>query len=108
MAQVFYAVAAVVGLVATWYYNLQVFSPEVEASFLELLYSNPASAGLTNDILVVVAVFVFWSWFEAKRVGLKHWWAYMLVTFTVAIAVAFPLFLLMRERALEKQSEAVL
>jgi len=32
--------------------------------------------------------------------SMSHWWIYVVLTFTVAIAFAFPLFLLNRERRL--------
>ena len=98
--QAFYGLAALIGLCANWYFNVQVFTSDDEATFLGLAYSNPASASLTNDLLVVGAVFFVWSWFEARRLSMKHWWVYVVMTFGVAIAVAYPNFLLMRERAM--------
>ena len=103
--QSFYAIAAIVGAVVTWYFNLQVLGNDQGNSFLALAYANAASTSLTNDLLVVVAVFLFWSWFEARRLKMKHWWAYVVLTFGVAIATAYPLFLLMRERALTMETE---
>lgn len=39
---------------------------------------------------------------EARRVGVRFEWAYILGGFLIAISVAFPLFLLARELRLEK------
>ena len=39
---------------------------------------------------------------EARRVGVKFVWAYILGGFLIAISVAFPLFLIARELRLEK------
>jgi hypothetical protein len=102
--QVVYAVLSVVGLVATWYFNLQ-FIAESGGSFsvVEFVragYANGASASLTNDLAVGTLAFVVWSFAETRRLGMRGWWAYMLLTFGVAFACAFPLFLLMRERRL--------
>ena len=104
--QVIYALLAIIGLCVTWYFNLQLMqSPEGFSwgAFLADNYVNAASASITNDLLVVVAVFLFWSFFEARKLGMKHWWLYIPLTFIIAIAVAFPVFLLMRERKLANQ-----
>ena len=99
-----YAVLAIAGLVGTWYFNLQ-FMAEAGGSFsvLEFVrggYANAAAASLTNDLLVALLSFLVWSFAEARRLGLRHWWVYVGITFAVAFAVAFPLFLLVRERRL--------
>ena len=36
----------------------------------------------------------------ARRIGMRHAWIYPVLTFTVALGFAFPLFLFMRERHL--------
>src|SRR5690606_13824714 len=41
-----------------------------------------------------------WSFVEARRLGMRTWWLYVAITFVVAFAVAFPLFLLARDRRL--------
>ena len=104
--QVFYAVMAIIGLCATWYYNLQAMelNPNFSyASFISDNYVNPSSASIMNDIAVILVVFFFWSFFEARRVGMKHWWIYLPLSILLALAFAYPLFLLMRERAMAKQ-----
>ena len=39
---------------------------------------------------------------EARRLGVKYVWAYIIGGFVIAISVTFPLFLLARELRLEK------
>ncbi len=39
---------------------------------------------------------------EARKLGVKYVWAYILAGFAIAISVTFPLFLLARELRLEK------
>ena len=70
------------------------------SAFIADNYVNAASASITNDLLVVTLVFLFWSFWEARILGLKHWWVFISLTFGIAIAVAYPLFLLLRERRL--------
>ena len=105
--QVFYAVMAVVGVCVTWYFNLQAMDLDPNfsyASFIRDNYVNPSSASLTNDIAVILVVFFFWSFFEARRLGMKHWWVYVPLSIVIALAFAYPLFLFMRERAMAHQS----
>jgi hypothetical protein len=78
--KIVFALAAVVGVFVTRYFNLQ-FMVETGGfsltQFLAATYANNASASISNDLLVVV------------------------FTFSIAIAFAFPLFMFMRERAIE-------
>lgn len=39
---------------------------------------------------------------EARRLRMRAWWAYVVATFMIAFACAFPLFLLMREAHLQR------
>lgn len=104
--QIFYAVMAVVGVCATWYFNLQAMELDQNFSFASFIrdnYVNPSSASIANDIAVILVVFFFWSFVEARRLRMKHWWVYVPLSIGVALAFAYPLFLLMRERAIDNQ-----
>jgi len=104
--QIFYGVMAVVGICVTWYFNLQAIGADPNfdySAFVSDNYVNPSSASIFNDILVVVFVYWFWSFFEARKLGMKHWWIHVPLTIFVAIAFSFPLFLLLRERALNRE-----
>lgn len=101
--QIIYAVCAVIGVSVTWYFNVQAMTADPDFSFVTFIsdnYVNPSSASITNDIAVVGLVFFLWSFFEARQLGMKHWWVYVPLTLVVALAFAYPLFLLMRERKL--------
>ena len=104
----FYGGLAVIGLIATWTYNvlfIQEHGGFSLALYISENYANYASGSISNDILVVVIAFFVWSFVEAKKLRMKHWWAYVPLTFCVAIAVALPLFLMMRERKLREKRE---
>lgn len=98
-----YGVIAAAALVATWSQNIRHFMQDDNGGlwgFVTDGYANPAAASLTNDLLLIcVAVFLFF-WVEGRRLGIPHLWVYFVLTPTVAISVAFPLFLLARERTL--------
>lgn len=97
-----YAVLAVAGAVLPWYFNLQlIVGPGFELrSFLAGVFANPASSSIGVDILVGATAFSVWMIREARRLGMKHWWAYIVITLFISFACACPLFLLMRERHL--------
>ncbi|MEL7296930.1 MAG: DUF2834 domain-containing protein [Pseudomonadota bacterium] len=103
--QAFYAISALVGLVATWWHNLKAGALTADFSLRQFIsdnYVNHASASITNDIIVVAIVFSVWCFFESRRQGLRYWWAYVIATFAIALAFAFPLFLFVRERSLQR------
>ena len=101
--QITYGLLAVIGVVATWYFNLQFMAAHDGFSlwaFIEATHANAAASSIANDITVVAITFLFWSFLEARRLGMKHWWFFLIFTFVIAIAFTFPLFLLYRERVL--------
>ena len=103
--QLVYAALSVLGLLATWIFNLR-FMAESGGSFsvvefVRAAYANSASSSLSNDLFVGVAAFLVWSFAEARRLRMRRWWIYPVLTFAVAFACAFPLFLFARERQLQ-------
>lgn len=101
--QIIYGITAVVGVIATWYYNI-LFITERDgfslSEFLQATNANAAASSISKDILVAVFAFLFWSYFEARQLKMRYWWLYAVSTFVIALAFTFPLFLLMRERKL--------
>ena len=101
--QLVYAGLGVLGFGVTLYFNLQLIAEHGSfdiGAFLADGFANPAAASLTSDLTVAFIAFLFWLPFEANRVGMRHWWIYVVLGFTLAFAVAFPAFLFMRERKL--------
>ena len=96
--QILYGVLAIVGVCVTWYHNLQ----PMETSYLAGLYANPAASSFTNDLLVVVAAFLIWSFVETRRLKMSYalWAVGFVLTFVIAAAMTVPLFMLLRERRL--------
>ena len=105
--QIAYLALSALGLLATWYFNLAFMAESGGsfdvADFVAAGYANNASASLSNDLLIGTISFLVWSFHETRRLGLRHWWAYVVLTFAVAFAVAFPLFLFVRDRHLSQQ-----
>jgi hypothetical protein len=104
-----YAILAVAAIFVTWYYNIQFMQQYEGFSGLQFItdnYVNPASASIANDITIVLLTFLFWSFFEARKLGMRHWWLYAVLSFCIAIAFTLPLFMLMRERRLAEAQDS--
>lgn len=107
--QVFYAAAALTGLVLTWYLNLRYSG---SAGYVADWFANDASSSVAVDLIVVAVVASVFMLTESRRVGVRVpvrvpvTLAFVPGGFLVAMACAFPLFLLLRERRLTSQPPA--
>jgi hypothetical protein len=103
--RVLYLLLAIAGVVMTWYYNLQ-FMQESGGSFdlaefMAASSSNAASQSLSWDLAIACIAGLLWIFFESKRLGMRFFWVYIILAFSVAYAFAFPLFLFVRQGKLE-------
>lgn len=96
-----YAVIAVVALYGTWSQNLA-YGPTLHG-FLPDAKANPAARSVTIDIFMMALGASFLMIYEARRLGIRFVWAYIFFGLTVAISFTFPLFLIAREFALERE-----
>jgi hypothetical protein len=62
---------------------------------------NPAGQSLSWDLAIACIAGLLWIYFESKRLGLRFFWLYIILAFTVAYAFAFPLFLFVRQGKLD-------
>jgi hypothetical protein len=98
---VFYALIAVAALYGTWSENLQYGAPATAgAQFLADLKVNPATRSISIDLSLFLLAASVWMVLEARHIGLRFVWAYVILAFLVAISVTFPLYLLAREMRL--------
>ncbi len=65
------------------------------------LFVNRISTIFALDLLFGVLVFFIWAFFETKRLGMKRYWLYVLLTMLFGLAGTFPLFLWAREKYLK-------
>lgn len=99
-----YAVLAVIGLVGTqWALAAHFVDGRSVADVLHDIVATPAAVFMTVDLGVVAVAALVAMVAETRRLGLPRLWLYVVLTFTVAISVAFPLWLIERERHLAKQ-----
>ena len=97
-----YLVLAVVGLVGTWYFNLQFTASGSDQGYVQAWFANSASSSAAVDVIVTaVAACVFYA-VEGFRLRMRWTLALIPLTFLVALAFTFPLFLALREWRLAK------
>lgn len=92
-----YGLLSIVGLVGTWYFNLQFFALESELSYLEAWFANPASSSAAVDIIVIAVMASVFIGAEGWRLRIRWTWILIPLSFLVAVAFTFPLFLAVRE-----------
>jgi len=102
---VMFLILAVAGLVGTWTFNA--FAIVQMSDFLgDLVSSGPAVSSITVDLLVVAIAGSVFIIVEARRIGMRFAWAYVVLSGITAFAFTFPLFLAMRQRHLAARREA--
>lgn len=102
-----YLLLAIAGLVWTWTFNILAITQAVD--FIgDLLSSGPAVSSITADLMVVAVAGAIFVIVEARRIGMRFGWLYVLVSCVTAFAFAFPLFLAMRQRLLTRRARAAL
>ncbi|WP_299708934.1 DUF2834 domain-containing protein [uncultured Tenacibaculum sp.] len=102
-----YLFLAILGMCYTWYYNIQYFQTANDPSFLNFFADakvNFAGKSLNADLLVVVLTFFAFYIPDAIKLKIKYWWILIPLTFIIAVAFTFPLYLYLRTNALEKRS----
>ena len=108
--RVIYLLLAITGLVVPWYFNLQFIGESGGefslAKFIADSSLNAASQSLSWDLGIACIAGLTWIFFEARRLGMRFIWLYVVLTFGIAWAFAFPLFLFMRQGKLEQQAGA--
>ena len=88
------------GLAGTWTYNV-VAIVQMRDFIVDWVDSGPAVSSLTVDLLIAAVAGSILIIVEARRLGMKRGWLYVALSGVTAFAFTFPLFLAMRERALE-------
>lgn len=103
-----YAAISLIALYATWSNNLAFFALPDNGGligFIKAGYANPAAASLTNDLFLFGFAATVFMLLEARRLGIRFIWAYVILSLVVAISVFFPLFLIARQVKLAQEDE---
>jgi uncharacterized membrane protein len=101
---VFFLVLSLVGLITAWVFNaLGVMQQE---SYLEAWFQTPFDWVLSLNLLIVAVAGSAFMIFEARKLGMKRVWLYIVLSGVTAFAFTFPLFLAMREGKLQQLEAA--
>lgn len=106
----FFILAGVVALVLTWPHAFQwmaaggnILNP-VEF-FGDAMAPGGTAAFLSIDMAIAWVVFMVWVVFDSKQIGLGYKWGWIFVALSyIGVSMAFPVYLVTRERFLEKQA----
>ena len=99
-----YLVLTVLGAVLPYYY----FVPFVAENnlnvnlFFRQLFANHISAFFAMDVFVSAVTLVAFIRNEGARLGVRQWWLPLIATLLVGVSMGLPLFLYLREFALEQ------
>ena len=95
---VFFLILSAVGLVTAWVFNG--IASVTGQNYLDAWFGFAVDWVLSLDILIVAIAGSAFMIFEARKLGLKRVWLYIVISGVTAFAFTFPLFLAMRERKL--------
>lgn len=70
--------------------------------FVAQLFANPISSFFGADVLVTSVVLWVFIYAETRKTPIRLWWLCILANLTVGVSLGLPLFLLLRENAIEK------
>ena len=107
-AKSLYLLLVIIGIIAPWSFLIKFFSQN--GFSIELLiqqgFANNVAADLTTDLIISALVFLCFSFFELKRLGLSRnrLIIYVFATFAVGLSCALPLFLYFREGVLKSRN----
>jgi hypothetical protein len=110
-----YGAVALLALIGTWSQNVAYFRSEdgwllgfvlATGRFWVETLATPASTSITVDLGLLLLPLCAWMVIEARRLGIRFVWLYIVLGLLVAISVTFPLFLIAREQRLAARGEA--
>lgn len=107
----FYGLVATVAFISIWIEVVGHFGaldrladlPTAAMRFMADTQASRASRTVTVDLLLLSLAAMAFMLLEARRLGIRFVWAYILLGFALAISVTFPLFMIARERHLAWQ-----
>lgn len=93
-----YLAVAAIGLVGTAWFNIQSVVNPSGGSFFAAWFANPSVSSLSWDLLATASAASIFIILEGRRLGIRWYWAYVVLSFVTAVGFTFPLFLAVRER----------
>jgi hypothetical protein len=69
--------------------------------FIAELFSTRIGAFFGWDVIVSALVLFAFIAVESRRLGIQHWWLPVIATLSIGVSCGLPLFLALRERAVQ-------
>ena len=95
---VFFLILSIIGVITAWVFNG--IASVTGENYVDAWFGSAVDWVLSLDILIVAIAGSAFMIFEARKLGMKRVWLYILLSGVTAFAFTFPLFLAMRERKL--------
>lgn len=107
-SRIFYLIMMIAGTLGPWYFFSGFIAENGAglAGFLGAMYVNGAAAGGVTDLFLSAAVFLVWSFVDAKREGVSGWWMTIPAVLAVGLSLALPLYLWKRAGARHPEDAA--
>jgi hypothetical protein len=101
-----YAVLCVLGFVLPYYFLISFLASHGldVGLFFNQLFANPVSAFFAADVVVSSLVFWFFMYEETRKRPIELWWVCVLANLAVGVSLGLPLFLLLREFKMERET----
>ena len=93
--QIAYLILSFLGIICTWYFNIQYFVGTGSVVLDPLHFalqagSTPAGASMSMDALITGLAAGLWMIIDANKIGMKHAWAYIVFGSAISFAFLFP------------------
>ena len=100
-----YLTIAACGLIGTWSFNIASFA--ADENYFAAWFGSAASSSAAVDVLIAAVAACIFFVIEGRRLGMRHTWVLIPLTFGIALAFTFPLFLAWREWTLGRSRSAI-
>ena len=70
------------------------------------ILANDMSTFFAVDLMIAAVVFLIFSYFNSRKLGMKRWWIYFIATLLIGPSFSFPLYLGMREDFLYRSGKS--
>jgi len=99
---IFFFSLSAIGLITAWYFNgIAVMNSQ---DYLTAWFGSEVDLVLAWDLSIVAIAVSAFMIIEARRLGMKRVWLYLLLSGITAMAATLPFFLAMRELKLARQN----
>ena len=66
-------------------------------------FVNPFASGYSTDVIICALILLVWVIYERRQIGIRHGWVVIPLSFFPGVAVAFAVYLVLRNRQLSSE-----